>query len=234
MKIFCPHCNQSYEIEPDHLGIEVECLSCKKVFTVSYPGQKNTSTLEASPAQAPVSGNLIYCRDCGRQISKNAQACPGCGAPAKLPEPEFKSIVTDAEAARLTSKPGKMKKSAEGSSKTTGIVLSLIGVLGALSAVSMYFEAAKAAKINIQTQAIIIGIISVIILLIGNFLLERARRWIICPNPNCGFRGYGKSSGGASGCIFLLLLMLGIIPGLIYLMWPRNGVICPHCGNRVR
>ena len=59
--------------------------------------------------------------------------------------------------------------------------------------------------------------------------------FIVCPNPNCGYRGSGKPAGSKSGCLLIILLCLGIIPGLIYLLFfGKSGIICPRCGIRIR
>ena len=59
---------------------------------------------------------------------------------------------------------------------------------------------------------------------------------IICPNPNCNYRGPGKSDGSKSGCLLLILLCLGILPGILYLLFcgKSNSMICPRCGMRIR
>ena len=57
---------------------------------------------------------------------------------------------------------------------------------------------------------------------------------IICPNPNCGYQGKGKQVGGSNGCLLIILLCLGILPGILYLLWaPKKGVVCPKCGCRI-
>lgn len=82
-------------------------------------------------------------------------------------------------------------------------------------------------------QIVISGvIIGVLILALDG---EKKKRQIICPNPNCGYRGEGKVDGSKSGCLFLLLLMLGVLPGILYLLFAgKQGLICPKCGMRVR
>lgn len=72
-------------------------------------------------------------------------------------------------------------------------------------------------------------------LLVMALIGERKKDNIICPNPNCGYRGRGKRIGGQSGCLLVILLCLGIIPGLIYMMFSgASGIQCPRCGMRVR
>ena len=59
--------------------------------------------------------------------------------------------------------------------------------------------------------------------------------FIVCPNQNCGYRGPGKKSGGTSGCLLVVLLCLGILPGIIYLLFFGSpGIICPRCGMKIR
>ncbi len=79
----------------------------------------------------------------------------------------------------------------------------------------------------------------VVVLLIFLFVLyvwyKRKANQIICPNVNCNYRGTGKASGGKSLIVLILLLCLGIIPGLIYLFWPIDKHLgCPRCKTRVR
>jgi proteolipid membrane potential modulator len=77
-----------------------------------------------------------------------------------------------------------------------------------------------------------------IIVIIAGILLslkDRAGNKIICPNQNCGFKGIGKASGGKSLIILLLLLFLGILPGLLYAFWPiKQHLACPRCGMQIR
>lgn len=65
---------------------------------------------------------------------------------------------------------------------------------------------------------------------------EKAKRQIICPNPHCGFRGEGRVEGSSSGCLILVLLCFGVLPGILYLLFcgQHNSVICPRCGMRIR
>jgi hypothetical protein len=58
---------------------------------------------------------------------------------------------------------------------------------------------------------------------------------IICPNPNCGYRGPGDRQSKGSGVIAVLLLLLWILPGLLYILfWSGYVVKCPQCGMKVR
>ena len=61
------------------------------------------------------------------------------------------------------------------------------------------------------------------------------RRGVVCPNPNCGYRGKGKRKSRGSILVFLLLLLLGIIPGIIYfLVMSGYRLHCPECGTFCR
>lgn len=68
-----------------------------------------------------------------------------------------------------------------------------------------------------------------------NQLEKSSRLFIICPNQSCGFRGTGKEQGGKSGCLLIILLFLGILPGILYLLYcGKPSVICPKCGMKIR
>jgi len=54
---------------------------------------------------------------------------------------------------------------------------------------------------------------------------------IICPNPNCGYRGEPKKVARGSCLIAAVLLLFFLVPGILYLMF-RSGyrILCPQCG----
>jgi hypothetical protein len=55
---------------------------------------------------------------------------------------------------------------------------------------------------------------------------------MICPNPNCGYVGPGKSEG--HGAVGLLLGALFIPAGIAYLGVMGSKCICPKCGTRTQ
>jgi len=58
---------------------------------------------------------------------------------------------------------------------------------------------------------------------------------IICPNPNCGYRGPGRVKKKGSAVVMVLLLLLWILPGILYAIFYNGSVIvCPRCGMKVR
>lgn len=59
-------------------------------------------------------------------------------------------------------------------------------------------------------------------------------RDIICPNPNCGYRGRPKRQARGSAVIGLILLCLFIVPGILYCLF-RGGYryTCPKCGMQI-
>lgn len=59
--------------------------------------------------------------------------------------------------------------------------------------------------------------------------------YIVCPNPNCGYTGVGERYGGSSCLLLIILLCLGILPGILYLLWAGEPKLkCPRCGVRIR
>jgi hypothetical protein len=58
---------------------------------------------------------------------------------------------------------------------------------------------------------------------------------IICPNPNCGYRGKPAKKSKGSTLIGLILLLFGILPGVIYFIFGKKTYyICPKCGIQIR
>ena len=57
---------------------------------------------------------------------------------------------------------------------------------------------------------------------------------IICPNENCAYEGKAKRKARGSTTLLVFLLLIGIIPGVIYLAM-RGGFIysCPQCGIQI-
>ena len=54
---------------------------------------------------------------------------------------------------------------------------------------------------------------------------------IICPNPNCGYRGPARVQARGSGALGCLLLLLFILPGILYLVVAGgHDQFCPRCG----
>lgn len=92
-----------------------------------------------------------------------------------------------------------------------------------------------------STSSSLLGAFILILLIAGLISVlrtERTRRrelQIICPNPNCGYRGKGVRTDGTSGCLFMLFLCIGVVPGLLYLiLCGKPEIICPKCGMKIR
>ena len=49
--------------------------------------------------------------------------------------------------------------------------------------------------------AAVVVTVLVIALLVSSLAGDRSAENIICPNPNCGYRGPGAKDGGSSGCL---------------------------------
>ncbi|MPN27040.1 hypothetical protein SDC9_174467 [bioreactor metagenome] len=76
MKTQCPHCNQTHNMDDQNNGEIVVCEACKEEFVADpIPVLHRKVTVETA-----TNSNLMFCRDCGKQISRNAAACPNCGA----------------------------------------------------------------------------------------------------------------------------------------------------------
>lgn len=60
-------------------------------------------------------------------------------------------------------------------------------------------------------------------------------REFICPNPHCGFRGYPERIARGSRLVLWLLLLLGGLPGLLYMVFASGyRYVCPMCSLELR
>lgn len=54
---------------------------------------------------------------------------------------------------------------------------------------------------------------------------------IICPNPNCGYKGKPEIRRRGNVLVGVLLLLFSIIPGLLYfIFYKKTYYICSKCG----
>jgi hypothetical protein len=59
-------------------------------------------------------------------------------------------------------------------------------------------------------------------------------QFIICPNPNCGYNGPPRKEARGSVLVAILLFLLGILPGVLYLIFRRGyRYYCPKCGLQI-
>ena len=60
------------------------------------------------------------------------------------------------------------------------------------------------------------------------------QRNMVCPNPNCGYRGPAASKPKGSRVVLVILMALLILPGLIYgMLCSGRTYYCPECGTVV-
>jgi len=57
---------------------------------------------------------------------------------------------------------------------------------------------------------------------------------IICPNPNCGYKGQPRRQTRGSVIVGLFLCCLFLLPGILYFMF-KSGYryLCPRCGMQI-
>ncbi|HKW89467.1 MAG TPA: hypothetical protein VJN21_12000 [Candidatus Acidoferrales bacterium] len=59
-------------------------------------------------------------------------------------------------------------------------------------------------------------------------------RFIICPNSNCGYNGPARTEPRGSCLIAGLLFLLGILPGVLYIVFRRGyRYYCLKCGLQI-
>lgn len=58
---------------------------------------------------------------------------------------------------------------------------------------------------------------------------------MICPNPNCGYKGEPNKQARGSVFIGIILCCFFLLPGILYFMF-KSGYryICPQCGMQIR
>lgn len=57
---------------------------------------------------------------------------------------------------------------------------------------------------------------------------------MVCPNPNCGYRGPAASKPKGSRVVFYVLACCFLLPGLIYgIACSGRKYYCPQCGTVV-
>jgi hypothetical protein len=59
-------------------------------------------------------------------------------------------------------------------------------------------------------------------------------RCIICPNPNCGYRGDAREKARGSMAVGCLLCLFFLLPGILYFIF-KGGYryYCPKCGMQI-
>ncbi|CUO89843.1 zinc-ribbon domain-containing protein [Bacteroides xylanisolvens] len=70
----CPFCKNVIEA-PSKPDVIFKCPQCDKEL-ITYNITQSNKTLNTKDNMS-----LIYCRECGKQISSHAQSCPFCGYP---------------------------------------------------------------------------------------------------------------------------------------------------------
>jgi len=95
IRFTCPACGRSYDLTDDLLGHKIEC-ECGAKFRAERPAsppaaappsdKSGPSDKSDDPPRLPAS--LMYCPDCGREVSRRAPACPHCGAPLQASAPD--------------------------------------------------------------------------------------------------------------------------------------------------
>jgi len=60
------------------------------------------------------------------------------------------------------------------------------------------------------------------------------RQLYVCSNPNCDYRGQMLKEPRGNLAVAILLLLIGIIPGLIYMVVGMGwNIRCPQCRHRL-
>ena len=83
----CPFCDKEIKAYPEMIGQVGNCPYCDAEVTIDNLYEKRKplpppQKTQSQPTPKTTTGALlIECKACGKQISKNAAACPHCGEP---------------------------------------------------------------------------------------------------------------------------------------------------------
>lgn len=64
---------------------------------------------------------------------------------------------------------------------------------------------------------------------------DNPKNWVALKCPVCEFEGKGKAESAMNTVTFLILFLVGMVPGIIYAAWcgtQRPKHKCPRCGSR--
>ena len=152
---------------------------------------------------------LEYCPDCGSLISRRAVSCPHCGSPGRaadvLPHNVSTSnVVPSRQIAKLYTPK-----------------------LAVYASAGCFIGAIFAWGINDKASAFF----SCFMICLFGIIFSRLKR---CKCKNCNYEGKPELKSAPNGCAFILLLCLGILPGLIYLFIIPSRYSCPNCGVDAR
>ena len=166
--------------------------------------------------ETPTSVKLIACPDCGREVSKRAAACPHCGAPL-AEAPKAAAVIQTVVQGEPTRNVAEIIH--EKWPWRIGWLLAVLGIISVVLAVVF--------KGN---QTIAWPVVAFFCFFVMALCFRQ--KYIKC--HRCGHEGDFKTSGGPNGCAFILLLCIGILPGLIYMFAVPTHRSCPRCGQEAK
>ena len=218
MQIKCPGCGKYLEIIEEYYGRKIECTNCGQRLQIDPPvpvSLPKKSSLEQMPIpmikpetriKHSMSDEYQECEFCGEAIKRTAIKCKHCHE-FLIPENNSSLRVEIEQTAPPQAHKGRR-------------------VLIALGIILLSFVLCASLSPLLDLLIIIIGacwILSII-----------NERWIICFNGRCGYKGKAKMKQNGSVLLLIILLLLGVIPGLLYLAFGfRKEYLCPQCNNKI-
>ena len=191
MRVTCPKCLKHLQIDADAAVSSVTCPYCRTTLDLSLPARQVTtrqalgdgpSLGSPKPSEADVSqsaavrrvapsGNLMHCPDCAGLVSRDARACPRCGAPVAVTIELPVTTIPVVEPPALPST-GTIGKSYRGTAVAgfvcsllgiflVGLILGLIGLILAASASSGMARSGNNDGRGLATAGIVLGIIDI-------------------------------------------------------------------------
>jgi len=193
--------------------MKISCPDCNAVYDVE--DQLSGQTVECSSCGTKFvvqkSGQTKKCPFCAETISSDAIKCKHCGEflNGRNPSPASSAPAEQPQRFQVanTYYPGWAKCCI-----VVGLILFLSGWL--------LFAGNPSAGIAVSVFGFVL------------FAVGMVSKRLKC--DYCGYNGNPKVSGGPNGCAFILLLCLGILPGLIYWFAVSSKYSCPKCGTEVK
>lgn len=154
--------------------------------------------------------------DAPNELAGKSINCPACQGVFIIPIPTANIIMVEPAKKQSSYNIATRLKKAK-SEVITGVIFISVSIIGFI--ISACFENA-------------IGFLGIsLILVIPGLLLLNPDKRIQC---TCGYKGMPETVSAPSGCAFILLLCIGILPGLIYYFAIPTILKCPQCGASVK
>lgn len=153
---------------------------------------------------------FTICPTCESALTTTAAKCKHCGH-------QLADLPSSTPPQEPQARPVQYVQKVKNTGQSLGAILILVSLIAIVIGIGGLASKSALGALTIP---------ALIILLIGVYTYQK--KSMSC--TNCRYSGAPKLASSPSGCIFFLLLCIGIIPGLIYMLAVKNKYRCPSCG----